>query len=602
MPQIMESEIIRERIAQVRRIMHEEAVDVYVVSTGDYHLSEYAGGYFAERAFLSGFTGSAGTLVVTGEQAALFTDGRYFVQAEKQLEGTGIKLMRTGCAGVLSMEAYCESVLLPGGVLGLDGRTVSAEQGLALEQISKHKNGEIKFTFNAVERIWKDRPLFPSSQAYELCVGETRAEKLKRLRAKTKALGVRVHLIASLDDICWLFNVRGSDVACNPVFMAFAAVTENTAFLYTDSSRFSSELADRLLQDGVEIRPYEQIYELPKQLQKENVLVDLKRINLTLYQLLKAQGVELVTMQNPTVLMKAVKNSEEIARLREVHIEDGLAVTRFMYWLKNAVKDGAAVTEVSAAGYLDGLRAQIHDFVEPSFDTISAYNENAAMMHYHAKPDCCACLKPQGMLLVDSGGQYLRGTTDVTRTFALGPTTAEMRKFYTLTLKGMLALSDARFLKGCTGYNLDILARQPLWNEGVDYRCGTGHGVGFLLNVHEAPNGFRWKHQIGINDLCVLEPGMVTSNEPGVYMEGQYGIRIENEIVCVKDADNEYGTFLRFETLTCVPVDLDLVDTDLLEAVDRERLNRYHKWVYEQLGPYMEGLERTFLKQCTRAV
>ena len=306
--------------------------------------------------------------------------------------------------------------------------------------------------------------------------------------------------------------------------------------------------------------------------------------------------------------MKAKKNIVEVNNLKSVHIDDGLAVTRFIFWLKDKIKnyseddESNQVTEVTAAAYLDNLRSQIHDYIELSFPTISAYNANAAMMHYSATCDNCAILKPEGALLVDSGGQYYRGTTDITRTIALGKTSAEFKKHFTLTLKGMLNLTNAKFLKGCTGFNLDILARQPLWEEGIDYRCGTGHGIGYLLNVHESPNGFRWKHNPGHNDLCVIEEGMVTSNEPGVYIDGKYGIRIENEIVCVKDYENEYGTFLKFDTLTYVPIDLELIDKSYLSDIDIQRLNDYHKAVYENLSPFMNDDERKKLKEATRSI
>ena len=605
MPQIAEKEVIKERLRDVKKIMQDEQIDVYVVCTGDYHMSEYAGEYFAERSFLSGFTGSAGTLVITEKETALFTDGRYFVQATLQLDGTGIVLMRSGCADVPSVEEYCAQKIPQEGVLGLDGRTVSAKQGKVLEEAVQKNGGKVKYTFNAVERIWNDRPAFPQSPVYEISAGEERREKLRRLRAALEQQGADMTVIAALDDICWLLNLRGNDVKCNPVFMAYCMVTKQRAVLYTSETRLTSEMKLKLNNDGVELRPYEQIDKDIDELRNAAVLADSSRLNMEMYKRMEMRceaGICILDRQNPTVHMKAVKNPVEIMNLRAVHIEDGLAVTRFMYWLKNAMDSGQTVTEVTAAAYLDDLRSKIQDYIEPSFETISAYGANAAMMHYAAAADNCAVLKPEGMLLVDSGGQYLRGTTDVTRTFALGSVTDQMKRHFTLTLKGMLALTNAHFLKGCTGYNLDILARQPLWDIGMDYRCGTGHGVGYLLNVHEAPNGFRWKHCIGKNDLCVIEPGMVTSNEPGVYIDGAYGIRIENEIVCVHDYENEYGTFLKFDTLTCVPVDLDLVEPALLNDTDRNRLNDYHQWVYQQLSPYMQTEELAFLKKYTRQI
>lgn len=597
--------VIVERINQIRNIMAESRVDVYMVCTGDYHMSEYAGEYFGEREYLSGFTGSAGTLVITGDDAALFTDGRYYVQAEKELEGTGIELMRSGMEGVPTVKEYCVKKLKETGcsapALGMDGRTVSASLGGELELEVSRIGGIVNGEFNGVEVLWKDRPEFPMSTAYEIECGESRESKLARLAKAVKDAECECHVIASLDDICWLFNIRGDDVRCNPVIMAYAMVGEDGVVLYTDDCRLA-DVKPELERDGVDVKPYGQVYKDCEVLaaRGKRVLVDSKRVNYALVRSL--WGAQVVDRENPTVLMKAVKNDYEIQCLKDVHVEDGLAVTRFIYWLKCKMSKGEPVTEVECARYLDGLRGRINDFADVSFDTISAYGANAAMMHYHAKPEACSVLKAEGMLLVDSGGQYRRGTTDVTRTIALGPVTDKMKRHYTLALKGMLALTDAHFLKGCTGYNLDILARQPLWEEGVDYRCGTGHGVGFMLNVHEAPNGFRWKHMIGRNDLCVIEPGMVTSNEPGVYIDGEYGIRIENEIICVKDYANEYGEFLKFETLTCVPLEPELIDMTLFDKKDKERLNKYNDLVYTLLSPHLNGEELEFLKNVTRNV
>lgn len=597
--------MIKQRIQTVRKIMKEEGVNVYVVFTDDYHMSEYTGEYFAQRQFLSGFTGSAGTLVITQKEAALFTDGRYFVQAELQLKGTGIKLMKSGCKGVLSLTQYCDSVLEKGGVIGFDGRCVSSNQGILLEKIALEKEGDVNYNFNPVEQLWKDRPDFPMSAAYDLTVGETRKEKIEKIRSEVKAAGAKAHLIATLDDICWLMNIRGNDVKCNPVIMAYLYMTENAVLLYTDENRFDNKIKTEFNNSGVVIKPYNSIYHDMSVLENVSVLADKKRLNYNLYRLLKEgaeRNVEIVEAQNPTVLAKAVKNTEEIKNLKEVHIEDGAAVTKFSFWLKEAVKSTETVTEADAADYLDKLRSNIKDYMDLSFDTISAYGKNASMMHYHCSKETAAKLEPYGMLLVDSGGQYLRGTTDVTRTFALGAVTDEMKRHFTLTLKGMLALAGAKFLRGCSGYSLDILARAPLWNEGIDYRCGTGHGVGYLLNVHEPPNAFRWKYSGMSGEWCIIEPGMVTSDEPGVYIDGEYGIRIENEILCVHDYENEYGEFLKFDMLTCVPIDLELVDVSLLDANDRQRLNDYHKWVYDKLSAYMDDDELEQLARATRKI
>lgn len=597
--------MIRKRIETVREMMKIQKVDIYVVFTDDYHMSEYAGDYFAQRQFLSGFTGSAGTLVITAGEAALFTDGRYFVQAEKQLCGTGIKLMKSGCKGVPTLSQYCEEMLQDCGIIGFDGRCVSSDQGAALEKIALKKKGHINYNFNPVGKIWKDRPDFPMSSAYDLTVGQTRWEKIEELRKRVSEKNATAHIIAALDDICWLMNVRGSDVKCNPVIMSYLYITENEVVLYTDECRFDEEIKQEFNDNNVIIKPYESIYDDIAEIRNEKVLADKKRLNYNLYKLLEEgsdRGVQIIEAENPSVSMKAVKNSSEIKNLKEVHIDDGAAVTKFSFWLKQAVKSGKNITEADAASYLDKLRSNIKDYIDLSFDTISAYGENAAMMHYHAEDETAAILKPYGMLLVDSGGQYLRGTTDVTRTFALGEVTDEMKRHFTLTLKGMLSLASAKFLRGCSGYSLDILARAPLWNEGIDYRCGTGHGVGYLLNVHEAPNAFRWKYNSASAEWAVLEPGMVTSDEPGVYIDGKYGIRIENEILCVHDYENEYGEFLKFDMLTCVPIDLELVDKSLLDDNDRRRLNDYHEWVYNSLAGYMDDNELKLLTEATHKI
>ncbi len=609
-----DSDIIKERLIQVRNIMKNSKVSLYVVPTGDYHISEYAGDYFKEREFITGFTGSAGTAVISMEEAVLFTDGRYYVQAEKQLKGSTIKLMRMGSEGVPTLVEYCRSKLGKNEKIGFDGRCVEAQEGIELRNVAYEAGAECDYEFNAIEKIYTDRAEFPHSKAYyleEKYSGAGIREKLYEVRKAIKEKGADCHVIATLDDICWLYNIRGNDVHCNPVIMAYSCIYENSAVLYTDADRLNDNnnyILDKLSEAGVSVAPYESIYEdiqnmQPMQHGKRRVLLDSKRINTRLYMLAaNNNNIEIIDRQNPEVLLKAIKNTTEIANLRDVHIDDGLAVTRFIFWLKDTVRSGKKITEYDAAMYLDKLRSGIKDYIELSFDTISAYADNAAMMHYQATEDNCAYLAAKGMLLVDSGGQYLRGTTDVTRTIALGPVTDEIKKCYTLTLKGMLNLANTHFLYGCTGYNLDIMARAPLWEQNIDYRCGTGHGIGYLLNVHEAPNGFRWRHIPGVNDLAVLKEGMVTSDEPGVYVEGQFGIRIENEIITVKDKQNEYGTWLKFNMLTAVPIDLELVDVTYLNEKDIQQLNEYHKWVYDVLSPYMTGAELERLKESTKEV
>lgn len=602
--QITDAKVIAGRLSKVRDIMKSEGVDIYVVVTGDYHISEYAGDYFKEREFITGFTGSAGTAVITQDDARLFTDGRYFVQAEKQIEGTGFSLMKVGAPGVMNVAQYCESIVKDGMSMGFDGRTMPAEEGIELSDICKKAGAGCLYDFDAIENIYEDRAAFPHSKAFYLdeeYSGESIISKLSRIRKYMDNKNADIHIMATLDDICWTFNIRGCDVECNPVIMAYSVIAKDEAYIYTDKDRFDDKTLAKFGEACVEVLSYDSIYEDIARMNGK-VLIDKRRVNMRIYQLIQSgRDVEAVLSDNPAMLFKAIKNETEIRNLYSIHVDDGVAVTKFIFWLKKNVASGN-ITEADAAAYLDNLRSNIKDYIELSFDTISAYNENAAMMHYHADETNAAVLKPEGMLLVDSGGQYMRGTTDITRTIALGPVTDEMKMYYTLTLKGMLSLANAKFLKGCNGFSLDILARAPLWNVGMDYRCGTGHGIGYLLNVHESPNGFRWKHNPGKNDLAVIEEGMVTSDEPGVYIEGRFGIRIENEIVCLKDFDNEYGTFLKFDMLTVVPIDLELVDVNYLDAVDIERLNKYQERVYKTLESYFDGVEKDMLREATRPV
>lgn len=598
-------ETIKERLAAVRETMAKTGVDIYLVLTNDYHISEYSGDYFKEREFITGFTGSAGTAVILKNEAKLFTDGRYYVQAAKEIEGTGFELMKDGSVGVPTLSEYVASKLEEGMCLAFDGRTVDARLGLKLANIVKAKKATLNLSFDAIADIFTDRAAFPESKAFyldEKYCGTTISEKLEMVREILKKVNADSNIIASLDDVCWLFNIRGNDVWCNPVIMSYAYVSLDKAILYADGDRFNEEILAKFKEANVEIRPYEAVYTDAANI-SGRLIVDPKRVNMRLYNIcMDNENLNCLLLENPTVLLKSIKNETEIKNLKEIHLEDGAALTKFIFWTKKQVREGKQITEADAAEYLDSLRAKISDYIELSFDTISATGPNGAMMHYHATKDNADILKPEGMLLVDSGGQYLRGTTDVTRTFALGPVTDEMKKCFTLTLKGMLNLANARFLQGCNGFSLDILARGPLWDEGIDYRCGTGHGVGYLLNVHESPNGFRWKHIPGVNDLAVLEPGMVTSDEPGVYEEGKFGIRIENEIVCKKDYENEYGTFLSFDMLTMAPIDLELVDPKYLEAVDIKRLNAYHEEVYNNLKDFFTGEELEELKNATKAI
>ena len=453
------------------------------------------------------------------------------------------------------------------------------------------------------EEIWTDRPPLIHHPAYllkECYSGLSTGEKLKRVREKIQAEGADIHLLTSLDDIAWLLNLRGSDVEYCPVVLAYAVITMEQVLLFTGEGIFKAEDSCSLCEDGVELCPYDDFYPYLSKIHGKRVLLCEGRVSCRLMKEL-SEDVTVIDRPNPTTLMKAVKNPVEIENLRTAHLKDGIAVTRFLYWLKTNIGK-LPITEVSAAKQLEAFRRQQEHFLEPSFETICAYGSNGAIIHYSALPEDCAELKGQGLVMVDSGGHYLEGSTDVTRTIALGPVSEEEKRHYTLVLRAMLNLKSSVFLHGCRGINLDIRAREILWEQGLDYKHGTGHGVGYLLNVHEGPNSFRWKLMPDYQDNAVLEEGMVTTDEPGIYIEGSHGIRIENELLCRKGEQNEYGQFMYFEDLTCVPIDLDCVEVSMLEERDRQRLNEYHRQVYEKLSPYFTGDELVWLKEATREV
>ncbi len=605
--------MIEERLCNLRKSMQRTAINCYLIPTSDYHDSEYVSSFFMVRKYFSGFTGSAGTLVVTEEEAALFTDGRYFIQAAKELAGTEIKLMKMGEAGVPTIPQYLERVLKEEENLGFDGRVVKADDADVYEEILSKKYGKIIWDKDLAKEIWQDRPALihhPVSVLEECYSGESALSKIGRVRDKMKEEGADVHILTSLDDIAWLLNVRGNDVESCPVVLSYVVVTMGQVLLFakevSDKGHeggeeiWTEELCRYLEENGVTLCFYEDFYDYIAQIHEKKVLLCKGRASCRLMKGLSGD-VTVIDRPNPTTLMKAVKNQTEMENLRKSHLWDGVAVTHFMYWLKKNV-GRIPMTEVSAAAYLEELRKKVAHFVEPSFATICAYGANAALAHYSAKEEACEKIRPEGMLLVDSGGHYLEGSTDITRTFVLGEVTKEIKEHFTLVLRALLNLKNSKFLHGCGGINLDVLARQVLWERGLDYKHGTGHGVGYLLSVHEGPNSFRWKLLPDYQDNAVLEEGMVTTDEPGIYIEGSHGIRLENELLCRKGEANEYGQFLYFEDLTCVPFDIDGVELSLLTETDRVRLNAYHKEVFEKLEPYFEGEELDWLKEVTREI
>ena len=594
---------IVDRLSAFRVRMEEENMAVVIVPTADSHASEYLADYFKTRQWLCGFTGSAGTLVVGREEAALFTDGRYFIQAEKQLAGTGVTLMRMGVAGVPSLEEYVCSLAKPGENCGMDFSVISSSFAAGMSDTLAGCEVALRDTGDWFNDLWTDRPAMPKDPVYALkkqYTGMGVSEKLAAIRAVMDKAGADMHVCNVLDDIAWTLNVRGNDVHCTPVVMSYLMIGKDDAVWFVDRDKVGAEVEEKLLADGVRLAGYDEIAAVLGELESGmRVMVDGKKLTASLCAALAHTTV--IQHENPAFRLKAIKNDVELDNLRAAHIKDGLALTKLMYWLKqNAGK--VPMDEISVDEKLLALRAAQEHFISPSFDTICAYRANAAMMHYRATPQSHAVIEAKDLLLIDSGAQYLEGTTDVTRTFAMGEVEAEQKKHFTAVLCGMINLADVKFLHGCTGIGLDILARGPMWDMGIDYRCGTGHGVGYLLSVHEGPNAFRWYKSPTRQEDTVLEAGMVTSDEPGVYIEGSHGIRIENEIICKKLAENEYGQFMCFEPLTCVPIDLDAVIPEQMTAKQRAYLNNYHAFVYEKLAPLMDDAEREWLKGATRAI
>ena len=596
--------MVKQRIENIRDLMKEKNIYAYIVPSSDYHQSEYVGDYFKSREFMSGFTGSAGTLIISMDEAGLWTDGRYFIQAENELKDSGIKLFKMGEEGVPTIEEYLLEKLPKNSTLGFDGRVMSVKEGQSLANKLAFKGINIEYKYDLVNDIWEDRCSLPTEKAFLLGIeysGESFSDKLSRIRTVMKEKKATTHILASLDDIAWLFNIRGRDVKSNPVVLSYAVISIDSVYLFIDKNKIGEDIRAELSKENVQIKGYEEVYEFIKNIDEDEVvLIDTSKVNYAIYNNIPS-NVQKIEERNPSILFKSIKNEIELKNIRNSHIKDGVAFTKFMYWLKNNIGK-IEITEISATQKLEEFRREQDKFIEPSFSTIAAYKDHAAMMHYSATEESNYKLEPRDLFLVDSGGQYFDGTTDITRTIALGPIPENVRKDFTNVVRGMIRLSKAKFLYGCRGYNLDILARGPLWEEGIDYKCGTGHGIGFVLNVHEGPNGFRWKVREDIDDTCILEEGMVTTNEPGVYVENSHGIRIENEIVVRKAEKNEYGQFMDFEVITFAPIDLDAIDESLILKDEKIYLNNYHKQVYDKISPYLNEEEKQWLKTYTREI
>ena len=593
---------VEERIAKLREQMKERGMDVYIVPTADFHQSEYVGEHFKARKFMTGFSGSAGTAVFTMTEARLWVDGRYFIQAAAQIEGTSIEMMKMGKPGVPTIDEYLKEAIPENGTLGFDGRVVAMGNGRRYEEIVAEKNGKIVYAYDLVGEIWEDRPELSKEPVFTLeekYTGESTASKLKRIREKMTENGATVHVLTTLDDICWTLNVRGNDIEFFPLVLSYAVITMDQMHLYIDESKLDEEIKASFAKDGIVLHPYNDIYEDIKAYgAEETFLIDPIRLNYALYSNI-CKDAKKVEAQNPEEVFKGIKNKVEIENIRKAQIKDSVAHVRFMKWLKEHVGK-ETITEMSASDKLDEFRAEMGNFIRPSFEPISSYGEHAALCHYTSSPETNVELKEGSVFLTDTGAGFWEGSTDITRTYALGEIPEIMKEHFTLIVMCNLGLASARFVKGCSGSNLDPFARKPLWDRGLDFNHGTGHGVGYLLNIHEGPLNIGWGSR-GSN-IVPLQEGMIFTDEPGIYIEGSHGVRLENELLVREGEKNEYGQFMYLEPLTFIPFDLDAVKVEMLSEEYKKLLNEYHAAVYENVAPYLNDEEKAWLKNYTRAI
>ncbi|PSR13409.1 MAG: hypothetical protein DA408_17490 [Bacteroidetes bacterium] len=587
------------RLMAFRTAMATHGLAAYLLPSSDPHQSEYVAPRWQTRPWLSGFTGSAGTLVVTPEDADIWTDSRYFIQAESELAGTGVKLQRQNVPHAPEHIAWLATNLPAGSQLGIDGRVVSLAQTRQLQRKLQPQGIKIVAEYDLAEECWPDRPARPRSTVFAFSAtyaGESREQKLGRIQAWLKTQQASAVLLVALDDIAWTLNIRAADVAFNPVCISYLLVGQDHAQWFVDADRLPAALQTEMAAAHVTVAAYEEVEAALRQFPSADLLaIDPTTLSYRFFGLLADK--QLLETGSPVVAMKAVKNNTEIDHLRQAMRKDGVALLRLFRWLEANLARQQPVTEVTVAQQLAQYRSQQPDYFGESFPAIVGYQANGAIVHYHAEPETCATLQPTGMLLLDSGGQYLDGTTDITRTVALGPTSADQREHFTLVLKGMIALTEARFPTGTGGAQLDTLARQFLWQKGLNYGHGTGHGVGFFLNVHEGPQGFATS-AVTSRGSTAFVPGMVTSNEPGFYRTGHYGIRTENLMLCVTDQATNYGNFLRFETLTLFPIDRRLMQLELLTQSEVDWLNAYHQLVLDNLLPLLQDTaERAWLQE-----
>lgn len=590
---------VNRKIELLRNEMRKRGLDAYVIPSNDPHQSEYVCDYFKSREFISGFTGSAGAVVITMDKNGLWTDGRYYIQAEKQLEGSSIDLFKMREPDVPTINEWLFDNLQSGNVVGFDSKVFSQHQVNVMKRMFSEKNIDINGKYDLIDLIWENRPDLSKEKAMILDVkyaGKSALEKLNEVRKEMNKKDASYYILSSLDDIAWTFNIRGNDIECSPVVISYSIIEKEKATLFIDQAKLSEEIKDEFEKQNIYIRDYEDISTYISSFKsRSKVLIDINRNNSYIYNSI-SNKCKIIKIDEITNKLKAIKNEVEIKNLKKCHDKDNVAMVKFLYWLKNNIGK-EKITEISASDRLENYRKRVDLFQGLSFNTIAAYKDHAAMMHYSAKKETEYELQSEGFYLLDSGGQYLDGTTDITRTIVLGELTYEQKRDYTLTLKGHIALAKFKFLKGITGTNLDVLARQFLWQVGIDYKCGTGHGVGFFLNVHEGPQGFT-----PYASKAQLEKGMIITNEPGVYKAGKYGIRIENTILVVEDEKTEFGQFMKFETISYCPFDLNGIIVDLLTEEEKDWLNTYHQMVYKKTSSHLTDEERNWLKNETRSI
>ena len=590
---------VNERLSKLRALMSDRGITAYIEPTSDPHQSEYVADHYKGRTWISGFTGSAGIVVITMEDAILWTDGRYFIQAEKELNGSDFKLFKMNTSGFPTYMEWLQSILVDGDKLGFNGKVFDEASVEKLNREFKDIKVEFIDEYDLVGEIWESRPALPKGIAFILetkYAGKTTIEKLEEVRKNMLDKKANYFLLSSLDDIAWLYNIRGKDVENSPIIISYALISNEKAYLFVDKEKINSEVEAFLIENNVEIHNYDEVVNFVEKIEENSiVMVEKEKINRWLFNAIPKSAV-IIDQMNITTKLKGNKNQTEVENQKNAYIKDCVALVKYFKWIDNNLGN-IEISELSGQEKLLSLKQEQEGFLEPSFGTISAYKGNAAMMHYSSSETSNIVFKKEGLYLVDSGGQYFEGTTDITRTIALGPITEEEKRDFTLTLKGHINLISARFLAGTSGHVLDILSRYPLWQEGIDYKCGTGHGVGYLLGVHEGPHRFA----TAPNNVA-LEKGMIITIEPGVYKAGSHGIRIENVVVVDEDILTDSGQFMKFDTLSFCPIDLDAIDVSLLLPTEKEWLNNYHAEVFTKLSPYLNEEEKTWLKEETRSI